>query len=382
MWMTVGSGNHRIIYLPNAELNYNSENWLIAFSMFTKVQPVEIPIIAYAFGRGDLTALEVGTDTVQFGAGFKRIKDYAVANGMKIDLACYPYYMQSQNVTANKTTATAYADAFPNNIRLTMSAGSSWYPTAYANMLSAGTYAEKVTKIKYTQDSIGVYFPTMNTTRLESYSAWFASGTDSILSAIANRGITDVYNWGPTTGGSAAPQYPSSASYLIVGPQRTWINDGGTLHEMRFHTIGYIARYTLHETTGSPWTGPDGLRVVYTDTVTANGKRASLVTGLLSGLTFGNVQAGMYLPAFTFCGGSKTSWTASGRDYRRASVDSSRSIFLDMMKQLNSMKRMGDYIVSTYGTTGQSPIIWAWLDEVKWDRRNGRQFPNSHVRME
>jgi hypothetical protein len=96
-------------------------------------------------------------------------------------------------------------------------------------------------------------------------------------------------------------------------------------------------------------------------------------------------QAGMYLPALTFSGGSKYTWgnadstISAAKSSRRAKVDSTRSVFLDTMKQLNAMKRMGDYIVATYGTTGQGPFIWAWLDEVKWDRKNGRSFSNEHV---
>jgi hypothetical protein len=402
MWITVGTGNHRVIWLPNATSDLNIGNWLTAFAMFTKVQPIEMPVIAYAFGKVDLTSGEIGADTVQYSAGFKRNVDYAVANGIKLELSCYPYYMQSQAKHINTTQAIAWQAAYPDNIRLTLSSHYAWSTSGVLS--TTGTYSQKVARLKMLQDSTGVYFPTISTTRLDIYDGRFIDASlgraDSAVMVLANRGITDAYNWGTADYGV---QYPASSIYGVLGAQRTWI--GGK--ELRFHPIGMIARYPLQELNN-----PDWLKTAYVDTagtagtsssvrraqtivkylnysignykyidgaISSNRGTAGLATRVNNHATF---QAGAYLPALTFSGGSKLSWTTAVRGdctTRRAQVDSTRSVFLDTMKQLNAMKRMGDYLVATYGTTGQSPFIWAWLDEVKWDRRNGNQYPNGHV---
>jgi len=411
MWMTVGTGSHRIIWIPNADVDWQTGNLLTAFAMFTKATPIEMPVLAYAFGKSDIPSIEAGTDTVQYGAGFKRNVDYAVANGIKLELLCVPYYMQSQNVTANKTQAIAYQTAHPDNIRLTISSMYGWAP--YAEDLSiigsTGSYSQKVKRLQQMQDSCEVYFPTISTTRFDAYAGRFIDPTtglvDSVLSVLAARNITDVYCWASNTWA----QYPASTVYGILNPSRTWVDD----NELRFHPIGYsYMRYDMQERNN-----PDWLKTAYVDTVgasstTSSARRAVVnakylpyciglykyVNGAIYGTSDGTAavanrvaaqstfQVGMFLPAMTFCGGSKLTWknadhTASVTT-RRAQVDSTRSVFLDTMKQLNAQKKMSDYIVDTYGTTGNRTFIWSWLSDVNWDRKNARPFPNSNVRRQ
>ena len=415
-WMTVGTGNHRVIWLPWATDDCRAGMVPIIFSMFTKVRPIELPIIAYAFGRININGSETGKDTVLYGAGFKAVKDYAVANGMKVELACYPYRMKLQGVAANTTTAVNYATQYPQNIRLTMSSGESWFGTTYYDMkgsANATIYTTTVVaesspnRIKRTQDSCAVYYPIINTAILDGYDGIFSAAStynkaDSILMALANRNLTDVYNWW-TPAYSVA--YPASVTYQIVGPQRTWINSGGTLKEIRFHSINNIARYNIQELDN-----PDWLKTAYYDTVgtdKASYKRAQFMSLMLPrmlglyvyidgaeysvrgaaakgarAMATAKYSTGIYLPALTFSGGSKLSWAGTSKATRRAAVDSTRSVFLDVMKMVNNQKKMGDYLVQTYGINGTTPFIYSWMSDVKWDRRNGQAFSNSHASME
>jgi hypothetical protein len=399
MWMTVGAGNHRVIWLPYADQDRNTGNWLTAFAMFTKVQPVEIPVVAYAFGPSALGASEVGTDTVQYGAGFKRNVDYAVANGIKLDLACYPYYMATDPNGVNAQAIT-YQTNYPGNIRLTVSSMYGWSPGA-DDLISSGSYSQKLSRIKYVMDPTATHFPTIDRTRLDVYGSWFSTTPDSSLMAIVHSGITDVYNWGT----AVSAQYPAGALYSILGPRRIFVNDAGTLRELRIHSAAHVARYDMEELGSADWIKTAYVDTVGTDQNSSTVRRAktmalylnysignyrfiggAVTSNINSTATIanrvnneGDFAAGMFLPALTFSGGSKLSWAGSTKTSRRAKVDSTQSTFLNTMKQLNAQKKMGDYIVATYGTTGQNPLIWAWLDEVKWDRKNNRSFANEHV---
>jgi hypothetical protein len=393
MWMTVGSGNHRVIYLPNAEVDANMGNWLTAFAMFTKVTPVEIPVIAYAFGRSALGAAEVGSDTVQYAAGVKRNVDYAVANGIKLELVCYPRYMHTDPNGVN-AQAVAWQARYPSNIRLTVSSAYGW-PDGADDLVGSGSYSQKVSRIKYVMDSTATHFSTIDRTRLDIYSSLFSTTPDSTLMAIVHSGITDVYNWGT----ASDEQYPGGTTRSILGPRKIMVNDAGTLRELRIHSAARMARYDMEENVTADW-----IKTAYVDTAgasssTSSARRALAIARYLNYsignyryidagaygtnnatasianrvTTLGGFSAGIFLPALTFSGSSQLSWEHDDKSAsvatRMAQVDSTRSVFLDTMKQLNAQKKMGDYIVATYGTTGQGPFIWAWLTDVKWDRR-------------
>jgi len=285
-----------------------------------------------------------------------------------------------------------------------MNAGFSWYPeNSYADMKGSGTaasYSQKINRIQHTQDSCAVYYPIINTSILDGEDGVFANKTsnissDTTLIALVDRGITDVYNyWTP----SYSVAYPKDLTFHIVGPQRTWING----KELRFHSVNSISRYFLQGSVNHV----DSLKKAYIDMARFKLNRATFQSHLLprimglyvyldaastsvrataaaSGRAMARAKfaTGVYLPTSSFCGGAKATYAGAAFEYDRAMVDSTRSVFLDVMKMVNNQKKMGDYIVSTYGINGTTPFIFSWLSDVKWDRRNGLAFANNHIIM-
>lgn len=407
-WMTKGTGAHKVIYLKAAQYNYMQFLWPTVIGMFEKIAPLEFCADAYLFGFGSVDASYTGADTVGFAAGFKAIKEYCVDNGIKLELSCLPRYMQNKSVPADKVLSVSYANAYPANIRLTASNPLGWrlegsaYPDYFGGLVT-GSYSQKVARIKVMQDSCTVYFPSINTATIDAYDGIFSNVTtnvraDSSLMAAADRDVTDIYN-------DNAIQRPLTLTKHIVGPQRTWVKDidDGHLNKIRFHPkYSKFDRYDIQNANSA-----DTLKIAYINTAAYSDNRATWQSYIVARL-LGQVgyltsseseittsasdcrrlplryqpRSGFYLPAYTFAGGSKTSYAASFDGTALAKVDSTRSVFLECLQGMNALKSMSDYMITTHGTLKGPAFVWAWRDEVKYDRRNRRQYANDHVSME
>jgi hypothetical protein len=260
-------------------------------------------------------------------------------------------------------------------------------------------------RITLAQAGILANFPTISRTRVALYGGYLGQATvgtktDSMLAALAAKGITDVYNFGD---GSYGASYPASLLYQVVGAQRTWIGRGSSAKEIRFHPMSSYWRYLLETNTagdstrisylprglyntGYQWRRADFMKFLvpvtcgYTRTTASQsvGSQGITITSSTYNLaTHGaGYQPGMNLPALTFVGGS------TAAHFHMAGADSSRSLFLDIMKQINAQVKMANYIVSTYGVVSQPVFQYSWMEDVKHDRRLGRTYSNNHVRKE
>jgi hypothetical protein len=397
-WMTKGAGNHRIIWMVHGEQDVMATMWPAVLGMFEKITPIEFPILALHFGKIAAPEWGASLDTVGLGANFKAIKDYAVANGMKIDLLGLVYNMKevaASSNAVNRSTAYNYMNAWPNNIRITLCSYESWKPTTYYDWIGSingASNSEAVSRIKYTQDSTSAptFYPNISTTRADVYGGYFVqSGTldrayDALV-ALASRGITDIY----ASGKNNTTSYPGATDRGIIGSQRTWI---GT-HELRIHAYSGFWRYTLEGAVHNA----DSLRVAYLSRFASY--RADFMRKLLpytigtyttltddSGIAItaangirvsrsAQYNPGMVLNALTFTGGAGFAVPLVG-------TSATRSLFLDVMKMMNNQVKMGNYIIDTYGTVKQPAFIYSWMEDVKMDRRNGHKYSGDNVRME
>jgi hypothetical protein len=413
-WMTVGAGNHKVVYLPYASEYANAFLWPTIIGMFEKITPIDVPILADQFGSASATFWGTSQDTVSLGVNFKAIKDYAVANGMKIDLLGLTWSMKNETGAdahpVFQTTAYTYANQYPGNIRITPLTYEGWGTSnrEWLGAANATTYNGvdgMLGRITLAQAGILANFPTISRTRVALYGGYLGQATvgtktDSMLAALAAKGITDVYNFGD---GSYGASYPASLLYQVVGAQRTLIGRGDSAKEIRFHPMSSYWRYMLEtntagdstrisylpygaHNTGYNWRRADFMKYLvpvtcgYTRTTASQsvGSQGITITSSTYNLaTHGaGYQPGMNLPALTFTGGSAAKYpTVTG-------IDPTRSLFLDVMKMINNQVKMSNYIVDTYGTIDQPVFVYSWMEDCKYDRRLGRTFVNSHVRQE
>jgi hypothetical protein len=325
---------------------------------------------------------------------------------MKIDLLGLTHSMNAATGAhahaVFQTTANTYAAAYPNNIRVTPSSDESWLADGYyewfgqTNATTYGGVAGMLARIAATQTGLTANYPTMSLTRTYMFNAKFSCATsntkqDSILMAIAAKGITDIYNIGDGYGEA----FPGSQSYNITGSQRTWIGRGVGIKELRLHPMSSFWRYLLQN--GDEAYG-DTLRLSYLDAARFNDNRADFMKFLVpttcgyyktlagAGQAISLVNAnhrigthgagytpGMHLNALTFTGGSVAKYGAY------PGLASTRSLFLDLMKQINNQVRMANYIQATYGTIEQPIFVYQWMEDCKYDRRHGQTYPNNHV---
>jgi hypothetical protein len=412
LWMTVGTGNHKVVYFPYCANQYNAYLWPTVIGMFEKITPIDVPIVAEYFGSASEAYWGTSEDTVSLGTNFKAIKDYAVANGMKIDLLGLTWSMKRETGAHShpvfKTTAYTYANQYPGNIRITPSTYESWKDATHYDWLgtqnaTSPIYSGMLSRMTYTQDSLAAYFPLISRTRAHVNGGVFAMATnynksDSVLTALAAKGIADVYDYGD---GSYGAQYPSNSSYHVIGAQRTWIGRGVGIKEMRFHPLS-VWRYTLQQTNDAYG---DTLRISYINTAQYRDNRSDFMrylipvncgyyrttaeqavgsqgVNIISATTTNlathgaGYQPGIHLNALTFTGGSAAKFPLV------TGVDPSRSLFLDMMKQVNGMVKMANYVVDTYGVVKQPVFVYSWMEDVKHDRRGGKTYGNNHVSKE
>jgi hypothetical protein len=406
IWRTVGSGNHQVVYIVNAPMSYMQFLFAGVIGMFEKVTPVDLSICAdeygyvaasYAYGNN---AFGTTVDTVSFAYNLHRISDYIVANGMKVDFLVSGYQMRTQN-KANILTLPTLCAAYPANLRMTHKTDYSWNTTTAKDWLGfsdAGTYSQMVKRISRSIDSTSLYYSVAEnrlSAQCMSYSGSSWVKTDSVLNAIVDCGVDEIYVVNNSRLGTAMPNSPV---YGLIRPGKTWI--GESHNEIKCYPIGGNSSQG-----GSGITATiDSARIYYLPSATymaarglgsATHSKVNLGEYIIYGsssYSYSSLSAGVrkamrvsgYTPGFAISSGLITGGSR-GKGYlphHYATADSTQSMFLYFLQEYNNHLKMANNLATRYGTSNSPTFVWSWLNEVKLDRHLGRAFVNSHVRHE
>lgn len=400
MWVTTGTGNHKVFWIPYASKPYNVWQWASVIAAYEPITPIECPFNVLFFGQiANLWHFGTDADTTSLGLNLKTIKDYAVANDIKIDFNVEAYWLDYHAAPSMSTDLIASCAAHPNNLRMSHLTTFDWDDQEDWLNAAGSTYTTMTRRIADTFDSTEVHLPTagISETRIVTYLHYFTgpdpyAKLDTVLLALTASGVTDVQS---SSNQYSAAMPPSNLKMGVFGPRRMWIATSPTqtsdFDELRMHSKGLHARYRIQFTNQD-----DSLRCAYLNYARMNNYRSRFM-GEWPAYTLGmfchdsggqmNLEWATYYMkvarnAILGFGWDLPPMTLTGGVYDLAGVDATRSLFLDLLKGYVEQRNAAQYIIDTYGTQDQALFIPAFWDECKYDRRNGNAFANSHVTVE
>jgi hypothetical protein len=405
VWRTVGTGSHQVVYVKTPAVSYSQFTLAMAIAMFEKVVPYEVCLLMGNYGYvgnttpdGWFSAWGPSVDTVSCAYNLYRIRDYVVANDIKLDFLVDSYNMKTQ-AKANILLVPTLATQHPGNIRMTHSTNRAWSNTGSGSDVdwlgySGNKYYLTINRrIARSLDSASVYYD-IDDDRLVGIGAyyngyWGSTGKiDSVLRAVTDAGVRDIY----TYSNAVALMPPRSVYHGTSTAARTWI--GEDYDELRSYAMGRFASDDLSTTN-------DTCRIFYINTVARKASRATY-SAQISRFMFGEAPStipaslgdGMTLPRAARIGQPafgimiNSSFITGGsrqKGYLPSAypqADSTQSVAMYFIQDMNNRVKMANNVIAEYGTSGSPLFKWAWLDEVKQDRNLGRAFVNSHVRRE
>jgi len=368
-WFYEKDNGYRVYIIQHAHFSGMAGAIIATMAMHDRVTPLEICAqvaqVAYP-NTGDSTG---------YAANTKAFLDYCVTNSFKIDMFisepamdAFGYGWMADRMKAHPEIFNMMMDTRRIN---TMSAGD-WFGQVTTGNTTSST---RRAGIALAFDSVATnadLFGYIDTTSVIGY----VSGTygannnqaypwgQTCMSDMHYAGIRNIYH-GRITG---LYSWPRDKRYIYPGSMRYYV---GT-DEMR--------AYRISSTSGSGY-------AMYTvaDPPTQNNQaftENSIVwwaAGIREGLAGSEIYAGahcIFSPGFLLSGLYGFETDAGSYPY---GVDTYNNANAWAVDALNRTMTFYNNVADTYSAAGQRPMRNCWVKEVKYGRKTGMAFPNSHV---
>lgn len=376
IWMTKGTGNHRVIYVYYAAISFQQGFIMSLIAGWdSDFQDLEVCEGLYNFGYNAAGNM---TDTTSLGTNLKDIETFVVAEGVKLDIGIDTYHWavtQADSMRGKYLFVEDWPVDHPDNFRFFPQGARNWgnnsYWTSYAADLSQATME---TYIGNSIDSIENASSLAGRDGLatavvtDRYICYENSGTfryniygdiDEVLKALLKKGVNKLY----IMGGVSTDISPSNTYRHLHYPVKTRIKyDATTYYDLELYAWAWNGGSQIAgaSDTDQPTIANRGtLNAVWLKRLCG-----FYVTNLDAGPNSDGVKWGTYRP------GMMMDANYLGNDNN----------VLEVMQAMNSYMDAMNYMVTEYGNgTRSSCIGYAWMDDVKWDRYLNRQWHSDHV---